>query len=126
MARRSRFIVPKESEEQKALVRWAQLREATLQELDMLVSIPNGGLRNRITGALLKSEGARAEFPDLFLFVPRPPYCGLAIEMKRRTGGRLSPEQAWWLERLQAQGYCVTVSRGFDEARQMIENYLGK
>ena len=77
---------PTEHQEQARLIKWAAYRSATLPELRMLVSIPNGGKRDPATGAKLKSEGLKAGFPDLALFVPRRGYNGLFIEMKRRPG----------------------------------------
>ena len=115
---------PTEHREQTELIKWAKARAATLPELEMLVAVPNGEKRNPITGAKLKAQGVKPGFPDLFLPVPRGIYCGLAIEMKRCTGGRLSPEQRDWLERLQAQGYAAVVCNGADEAIAVIENYL--
>ena len=46
------------------------------------------------------------------------------LELKRRTGGRVSLKQKWWLERLQEQGYKATVVCGFYDAKETIENYL--
>ena len=67
-----------EHQEQTALVKWAQYRSATMPELRMLAAIPNGGRRDPVTGALLKGEGTQRGFPDLFLYVPRRIYHGLA------------------------------------------------
>ena len=91
----------------------------------MLAAIPNGGRRDPVTGALLKAEGTQRGFPDLFLYVPRRVYHGLAIELKRRVGGRVSPAQAEWLNRLREQGYKAIVCYGWDDARRVIEGYLG-
>ena len=43
--------MPKELIEQRTLMKWVQLREATLPELELLYAIPNGGARNVVTGA---------------------------------------------------------------------------
>jgi len=121
---RLRPQIPTEHAEQSRLIRWARYRSATLPELRMLVSIPNGGLRSKTTGALIKAEGARAGFPDLGLLVQRHGYGALFIEMKRVKGGRVKPEQKEWHDRLQAQGYRVEVCYGAGEAMNIIENYL--
>jgi len=102
------------------------MRSATLPGLDMLFHVPNGGARNKITAAQLKAEGVKKGVPDLFLMAPRGGYHGLAIELKRKGGGRVSPEQKDWIERLNAQGYRATVCFGWNDARQTIEAYLGK
>ena len=125
-----------EHSEQRALVNWVKARAVTMPELWLLVAIPNGGKRDKITGALLKAEGAKAGFPDLALFVPRNGFGALLIEMKRpevksqykelaQKKGKLSPEQKTWHELLRAQGYRVEVCCGWWQAVEVIENYLG-
>ena len=115
---------PSESQEQARVIRWALYRQATRPELKNLVSIPNGSRRDAATGAKLVREGLKAGVPDLALFVLRGGYGALFIEMKRRQGGRVRPEQADWHERLRNAGYAVAVCRGFDEAVKTIEAYL--
>jgi hypothetical protein len=53
---------------------------------------PNGGLRQGISGAFLRAEGARSGIPDLIC----PLFGGLYIEVKTETG-RLSENQKEWL-----------------------------
>ena len=115
---------PSEHQEQSALIRWAWYRSATLPELNLLFAIPNGGRRDAATGAMLKREGTKRGVPDLFLAVARGSCAGLFLELKRREGGRISPEQADWHDRLRAAGYAVVVAYGFDEAVRAIESYL--
>jgi hypothetical protein len=62
--------------------------------------------------------------PDIVLAVPRGKYHGLFIEMKKRIGGRVAPEQSAWLKRLMAQGYACRVSLGWGDARETIMAYL--
>ena len=116
---------PTEAQEQKALIDWTKAMRSRYPELALLVHIPNEGQRSAITGAHLRQQGMKKGFPDLFLPVARHGKHGLFIEMKRR-GGRVSPDQAWWLERLNDQGYAATVCYGWDEARKVIEHYLDK
>jgi len=56
--------------------------------------------------------------------VPRKPWHGLVIEMKRIGEGVVSPEQADWLNRLNAQGYRALVCYGWHDAKTIIEQYL--
>jgi len=120
-----RAINPLESAEQSALFQWATLMEHRAPELRKLYAIPNGGLRNKRVAVRLTAEGVRRGVPDTCLPVARKGYHGLYIELKRRMGGRLEPEQEDWIEFLAEQGYKAVVCRGFDEARAVIENYLG-
>ena len=77
---------PPESEEQKALFDWWQ--RTPYARHFVMYHIPNGGRRDKITGARLKAEGVVAGVPDVFLASPRQGFHGLYIEMKRQRGGR--------------------------------------
>ena len=127
-----RFI---EDVHQKNLVQWADLtrlnalrgRTGTIGQ--HLIHIPNGGKRNAKEAARLKSQGVRAGFPDLFLFIPSNDFCGLAIEMKRpiikgHSKPAVSKMQKDWLKRLSEQNYKSIVCYGWNEARLEILNYL--
>jgi hypothetical protein len=113
-----------EHAEQAALIEWASLARATIPELNNLFAIPNGGMRHPAVAAQLKAEGVKPGVPDLFLAHPSNGAPGLFIEMKRRVGGRLSPEQQAWRERLTMNGYRVRVCKGWEEAKVEIINYL--
>ncbi len=115
---------PTESTEQQALMIWAASRARTVPAWGNLFAIPNGGARHLITAKRLKAEGARAGVPDLFLAWPASGRPGLFLELKRIAGGKVSPAQAEWHERLRSAGYAVAVCAGFDAARSVIDTYL--
>ena len=110
--------------EQKALIQWANLNLKIYPELSLLFAIGNSGHRSPITGARLKEEGVRAGVPDLCLPVARGPYGSLFIEMKRRMGGIVSPQQRKWIKALREAGNKVEVCAGFIAARDEIIEYL--
>lgn len=85
-------MIPSEHDEQVAVVKFL-----TENNIDFY-AIPNGGLRNKITGAILKREGVKAGVPDLHILGARHGYSGLFLEMKKRSGGAVSPEQKNWLK----------------------------
>lgn len=118
-----------ESREQQALIRWADatwMPGASDRKIGAhLYAVPNGGMRNKITAAILKSEGVRAGVPDIVLAWPAGGHHGLYIELKRPKGGRTSEAQREWILRLRAAGYAAHVCHGFEEARQTILEYLG-
>jgi hypothetical protein len=116
---------PLESKEQSALFEWAILMERRVPELRKLFHIPNGGLRNKLIAVRMTAEGVRRGVPDMCLPVARQGFHGLYIELKRRKGGRLEPEQEDWIRFLAEQGYKAVVCYGFDNARAVIEDYLG-
>ncbi len=66
----------------------------------------------------------RVGFPDIFVYEPRGQYHGLAIEMKRQQGGKVSEAQRECLAELTARGYLAVVCRGFQEAKKTVDEYL--
>lgn len=75
-------------------------------------------------------------YPDLFIAEPRNGYHGLYLELKRDgtsvylRNGELSAnphfrEQADTLNALQDRGYAACFAIGFDNAKQVIDEYLG-
>ena len=128
-------LAPSEHAIQTAFIRWARLAEREYPELSNLFAVPNGGLRpfevdskGRRYSAVarkMKAEGVKEGVPDLLLLVARQGYHGLAIETKR-PGGRLSPAQTEWHERLLKQGYAVKVCFSVEELIATTTWYLTK
>lgn len=119
-----RPFVPKEEAEQIALFDWARYAAAQIPELKALVS-SQAGVRLSIGAAVkAKRAGMRIGYPDIFLPVPRGTLHGLYIELKRASGGKLSPDQEAWRDFLQANGYAWACCKGFEEARKVIVGYL--
>ncbi len=85
----------------------------------------NGELRDKRTGSILKRMGVKRGFPDITLPYMRQSHGGLYIELKRVSGGTMSPYQKWWKERLEEQGYICVRANGCNEAIQITLNYLG-
>lgn len=115
---------------QMALMQWAALSGNPL--LDNLFAIPMGGLRDKVTAANIKAEGARRGVPDLMLAVTRRAYAGLFIEMKKpalkpkraSSRGGVSAYQSTWRQRLLEQHYSVIICYSWIEARDAILEYL--
>ena len=119
-------LMPKEGQEQAALMSWAQMQSWRWPELALLFHIPNGGGRSKAEAGRFKAEGVKAGVPDLFLPVSRDGYHGLFIELKRQAGGRVSDEQKEWIQELRDQGYRVEVCKGWEAAAGVLKNYLGQ
>jgi hypothetical protein len=117
-----------EHEDQVAVIQWAMLHERQYPDLDLLHSVPNGGLLGGDNpawiGKALKDEGKKAGVPDLDLPVPRGPYIGLRIEMKAK-GRKSSADQLRWQRRLREVGHRVEVCVGWEAATKIIMEYLG-
>lgn len=104
-----------------------------LQSKGLLFTHPaNGSNKSPAARVRFKKLGQSAGCPDLLIFnkcwIPAPAisnayrYTGLAIEMKRRTGGRVSPEQIEWAENLRDCGWHVAICRGASEAIALINS----
>lgn len=118
------FGLPTEEQEQTAVMQWAEYQMGRWPELVWLYHIPNGGKRRRTEAARFKAMGVKPGVPDLCLPVPRGGYHGLYVEMKRREEGRVSEDQAEWIDGLRANGYCAGVAYGCHEAEGILEAYL--
>ena len=68
--------------------------------------------------AFCRSAGRNDKSP-----VARCGHHGLYIEMKAQDG-RLSAVQKRWRDMLISQGYGMAVARSFEEAKQVLEDYL--
>lgn len=85
----------------------------------------NGVLTSPSQWRTLARSGVSPGVPDVLIFEPLGGYVGVAIEMKRLKGGKVSPEQERWLGWLQARGWCAFVARGADEAIARLEELAG-
>lgn len=107
---------PSEHLEQVRFVAW--FRKTYPQH--RIFAIPNGGDRNRITAAKLKSEGVYPGVPDLMV-----PEALLWVEMKRQKGGSLSAEQKDWRDYLLGIGHKWILAKGFEDAKRQVVEIIG-
>lgn len=118
MAARRAAWVPTEDQEQRVVVQWLEMHGV------LFAHVPNGGYRRPVEAAIFRGLGVQPGVPDLLIFDPPPladGYCGTAIELKRRQGGRLTPRQREWLEALRRRRWYTAVCRGADEAIRTLE-----
>lgn len=118
-------VSPSEATEQEMLFQWAQYASAMHPELNTLYHIANEGGMGARRGYNRQKQGVKAGVPDICLPVPKGKYGALYIELKRRSGGHVSDAQKRWIAMLNHQGNRAVVCKGFDEAREEIERYLG-
>lgn len=110
-----------EHQTQCACVRWFRYQYPNLAML--LFAVPNGGARDRVTGAKLKAEGVVAGVADLFLSVARGGFHGMYIEMKT-VNGRQSESQKAFQRSVEAEGYIYKVARSSYGFMREVEEYL--
>lgn len=119
----------KESAEQQAVIKWAQLSSKRYPQLKWLHS-SQAGVKLSITQArIAKAEGLKAGIADLFLPYPNKEYSGLYIEMKRpktstSVKGKLSDSQREFLDYANSVGYKAVICYGAQEAILEIKKYL--
>lgn len=116
-----------EHNEQVALIQWwAEACKNYGIEENVLLAIPNGGMRAISVAIKLKAEGVRSGVPDLFLAYPKGDKCGLWLEMKKIKGGRASENQKFMMKVLKDYGYSCQLCHGWREAKRFIEEYLNE
>lgn len=119
---------------QMAVFCWAADSVGKYPELKWLHAIPNGGQRNVIEAGKLVAAGTRSGVWDIFLPCPvqtewANQYAGLYIEMKQekrrnQKNGGLTEEQLEFGEYAEKMGYFCCVCYTWEEARDVIVNYL--
>ena len=113
---------------QVACVKWFDLQYP--KERMLLFAVPNGGRRDRVTGARLKAEGVRAGVADLFYAKPKCDSsgfvvcCGLFVEMKTMNDGSCQSEvQRVFEKEVKRMGYGYRVCRSVDEFVAAIKDH---
>lgn len=73
---------------------------------------------------MTEADCLKSGIPDLCLPVARGGNHELYIELKRQCGGRISEEQVRWINGLLKQGYAAAICKGWQEAADVIIDYL--
>ena|GEM_PF-330537 len=122
-----------EEDEQTALFAWLNVAKWRGQPLSALAyAIPNGAKlagtakQQQFARSRLRRTGMQPGFPDVCLPIPAHPYHSLYVEMKKRHGGRVEPEQREWLAKLRWLGHDAHVAEGADHAKRLIVDYLAR
>lgn len=109
---------------QVACKNWYRLQYNNAHAHAALFAIPNGGARDAVTGARLKSEGALAGVADMILLKRTAQYGALLIEFKTAKG-RQSTRQKWWEENITYAGeYKYIVVRSLRDFQIAVTRYL--
>ena len=78
-----------------------------------MVAVPNAAKRSLWAARQAKLEGLATGFPDCMCIWPGAGICFLEFKTAK---GRLSENQAEWIERLDDRGHRVAVVRSVDDA----------
>ena len=116
----------KEHQLQVQCVKWFGHAHPELQ--GRLFAVPNGGRRDRATGAMLKAEGVVAGVADLILLKPNNTHGALLIEMKTaENNSRQSEAQRKWQKCVTSYDeYKYVVTRSFEAFVDAVETYLNQ
>ncbi len=126
----SKMEVPKEWQEQVALVQWLSVHPKLK---DYFTKNDNEGKRTPQQGFQAKRMGLRPGVLDVFIYYPSPyhTYHGLWLEMKRNK--RYTPSEmrtpTWiaqekFAEQVKGIGYQAHFCYGWLDAKRLIEEYL--
>lgn len=106
---------------QSSCVRWFRMQYP--QWGHSLFAVPNGGRRDKATGARLKDEGVLAGVADMILLRQSKGYGALLIEMKTKAG-RQAASQKEWQKAVEADGYRYVICRSLEEFMAAVTEYL--
>ncbi len=106
---------------QAGCVQWFRLQYPDYAH--SLFAVPNGGRRDKATGARLKAEGVVAGVADLILLRQSKGYGALLIEMKTKAG-RQAASQRDWQRKVERDGYRYVVCRSLEEFMDAVRDYL--
>ncbi len=74
-------------------------------------------------GRILKRMGVRPGVSDVFVGVPRSTYNGMFLELKAGTNVPTESQENFMLD-MASQGYYCVWAKGFEQAKQCIQDYL--
>ena len=130
-------IVPSEDNECMALVNYLKLRGLKFSHLAQSTAAVSyvGGVRKPNWKTIKRNQalGVTKGIPDYMILIEREgsilsgPKNNLLlfIEMKKSKGGKVSPEQADWINGLnKVYGIVAMVCQGFDQAKEAIDAFL--
>lgn len=109
---------PPEEHVQRTVAQWLDLHGV------LWCHVPNEGRHKPQYRAKMAALGLKPGVPDILIFdlPPEVPDArGVAIELKRAKGGRVSKAQQEWLEELGGRGWVCAVCKGIDEALELLQ-----
>ncbi len=117
---------PLEKEEQSQFVEYCKFHGICVISTQNGFKMPKVAFNWGAYANSLKKLGLAKGFPDLIIFEKNQSgtHEVLCIEMKRKKGGQLKPEQKEWLRLLDEKDYCVGVAAGCESAINILNTYL--
>ena len=121
--------VPYEDEECKAFVQYLELLQAQGKVIKFTHTANETYTNSWKQKNRNKAMGVRSGIPDYIIIVRVPstlhPYRVVFVEMKRRKHSATSKEQKEWLSALsECLGCHASICKGFDKAKEFIDNII--
>lgn len=118
----ARSALTTEHHEHIALIDWVNLQPSIR---DIFIHIPNERRCTPREGWILKRKGVKAGVSDFLLPMPNKAetHHGLWLELKS-VKGSLTEMQYRWLILMRDQNYKAEVAHGFEEAKNIILEYI--
>lgn len=116
-SKRPRSFVPSEDYEAKTFVRWLELKHPEIKFSHLPLETRTDVVQSRKNKLL----GVRRGVPDYLLIAGAQLFF---IELKRRRGGRVSPEQQDWIDALAYTESPCFVAYGAAEAKEIVEQVI--
>lgn len=113
-----------EFDSQCFIFEWAEKSVGLMPELRLLCSRIAGVKLSIFVWKKLKKAGYKKGASDIVLPIARCNYHSLNIELKKPSGGRVSPEQKQWISDLNKYGNLGVVVHGHINAINVIKCYL--
>lgn len=120
---------PYEEDEQIAFVQWCHYNGVIVHHSGNEIGGSTAAMKAR--AIKMKKLGTSKGFPDLIVLVPVVGITGevdcyqmVIIEMKRKKGGTVSPEQKEWIKNLEMAGVPCKICRGAQEAIDFVKEFM--
>lgn len=113
--------VPTEAEEGKILVAYLRVKGLKFTHVPNETGHSPEAKRRAIR---MKQQGTSKGFPDYIVLIPTR-HALVAVELKRKRGSSVTPEQREWVAAFSAINGCEgIIAKGADDAIQFIEQLL--
>jgi hypothetical protein len=112
--------VPTEAQEAEVLVAYMRVKQYKFTHIPNETGHTQEARRRAVR---MKRQGVSRGFIDYLVIVGDQM---IGIELKRRTGGKASPEQIEWVKALNAAGIPTRICKGAQAAIEFIESIKGE
>ena len=124
---------PRDNEEEREQILFFERREEFVSKypvLEWMYATLNGvylpdGIKKRVNDAGLTPGVLDIWFHGLYDDPDGSQFAGLVMDMKKKKGGRPSPDQLRWAARLVSLGYRVYFPAGATDAWRILCGYIG-